>query len=431
MISSHKQTIQEANHEDVGIHNYPRRVVRCKQMLAEMNQGDVAVSFLEKLHLIGLADGRIMVYGQRLQLILELFNRKKVKVADATKADCEKVLFEILDYKTNTGGHYSGESKTAFALALLRFVHYCKTGEIGNRDDGYVKEVSWIRPTRYRTKDNKQEIMPEDLLTAEELYSIIGKTRNEKEKAMLWVLFEGAFRPGELLNLRVGGIEFKENYILVSTTGKTGKKQVPLVYSFKPLLDWLSKHPHRDDPKSYLWYSEKSRQKRTSYRYLRMILKRCAAEAQIKKRVWSYLIRHTQLTMLAKKLSDQTLCVFGNWSKGSKMPSRYVHLSGKDVENALLELHGIKNEDENETRVSFRECHRCAEKNTPDSQRCLKCGFILDEKLLAATTESQQDLLQNMLSRLKRLEESGKKVESEFDSLLKQKPVTLSEESTP
>ena len=162
-------------------------------------------------------------------------------------------------------------------------------------------------------------ILPEDLLTPEELYSIIGKTRNEKERAMLWVMFEGAFRPGELLNLRVGGIEFKSNYILVSTVGKTGKKRVPLVYSFKPLLEWLSKHPQRNEPKSYLWYSETSAQKRTSYRYLRKILKRCATEAQIKKRVWNYLIRHTQLTMLAKKLSDHTLCVFGNWSKESTM----------------------------------------------------------------------------------------------------------------
>ena len=243
---------------------------------------------------------------------------------------------------------------------------------------------------------------------------------------MLWVMFEGAFRPGELLNLRVGGIEFKDNYILVSTIGKTGKKRVPLVYSFKPLLEWLAKHPQRDQPKAYLWHSHTSKQKRASYRYLRKILKRCAKDAGIKKRVWNYLIRHTQLTMLAKKLSDQTLCVFGNWSKGSRMPARYVHLSGKDVEDALLELHGIKPKDENETTVKLKTCPRCAEQNTPDSHRCSSCGFIIDEQLLAKTTESDHTVLQDMLKRLQKLEKTGENIETSFDDILKQKPVVLS-----
>jgi len=45
---------------------------------------------------------------------------------------------------------HSGESKYAFALALLRLVHHAKTGEIGNREEGYVKKVSWIKPNRFR-----------------------------------------------------------------------------------------------------------------------------------------------------------------------------------------------------------------------------------------------------------------------------------------
>ncbi|MDH3313772.1 MAG: site-specific integrase [Nitrosopumilus sp.] len=413
--------------DEEGIHNYSRQVVCCKKRLQKTEQGDVGISFLEKLHLHGLEDGRIIVYGARLSLILKLFNSKGVKIADASKTDCEKILFAILNTKTNKGRQYSGESKCAYALALLRLVHHAKTGEIGNREEGYVEEVSWIKPSRFRNRsDDEIEILPEDLLTPKELYGIISKTRNEKERAMLWVMFEGAFRPGELLNLRVGGIEFKDNYILVSTVGKTGKKRVPLVYSFKPLLEWLAKHPQRDEPKAYLWYSHTSNQKRASYRYLRKILKRCANDAKIKKRVWNYLIRHTQLTMLAKKLSDQTLCVFGNWSKGSRMPARYVHLSGKDVEDALLELHGIKSKDENETAIKLKACPRCAEQNTPDSHRCSSCGFILDEQLLAKTTESDHTVLQDMLKRLQKLEKTGESIETSFDDILRQKPVVLS-----
>ena len=45
-------------------------------------------------------------------------------------------------------------------------------------------------------------------------------------------------------------------------------------------------------------------------------------------------MRHTQLTLLSKKLSDQTLRVYGNWSPNSNMVKKYVHLSGIDFAEA-------------------------------------------------------------------------------------------------
>ena len=310
MISPDTKNLEAQNQdEDVGIHNFPRRVVCSKQRLQKIRQGDIGIRFLEKLHLSGLGDGRITVYGARLPHILEMFNCRKIKLSEATKTDCEEILFVILNSSTNKGRQYSAESKMLFALVLLRLVHYAKTGEIGNRDDGYVDEVSWIKPSKYR-KGNRTEILPEDLLTPKEIYSIIGKAKNEKERAMLWVMFEGAFRPGELLNLRMGGIEFKDNYVLVSTVGKTGKKRVPLVYSFKPLLEWVAKHPQKDEPKSYLWYSHISKQKRISYRYLQEILKSCANEAGIKKSMELPNTPHATHLACKETLRSNPLCIW-------------------------------------------------------------------------------------------------------------------------
>ena len=94
MISSNSEIPEE------GIHNYSRQVVCCKKRLEKTEQGDVGISFLEKLHLHGLGDGRITVYGARLSLILRLFNSKRIKIADASKTDCEMILFAILNTKT-------------------------------------------------------------------------------------------------------------------------------------------------------------------------------------------------------------------------------------------------------------------------------------------------------------------------------------------
>ena len=408
--------------DPIDIHKYARRIQYSKNRLLHCRDGNIGIQFLEKLKLYGLSDGRITVYGERTRPLLEIFEKMNVNICDATKKDCETVLSDILSR------NYGGESRQAFALTLLRLVHYAKKDEIGNRDDGYCKEVSWIKPTKYNSKEEK--IRSEDLLDAQEVQQIISKTTNRRDRAMFWTMFEGAFRPGELLNLKVGGVEFKENYVLLSTHGKTGNKRVALVVSFKPLLEWLHDHPLQDDPHAPLWYSysPRSKTKQVSYGYLREQLKRCTAKAQIKRRVWNYLFRHSQLTMLSKKLSDQTLRVYGNWSPGSEMVKKYVHLSGKDAENAILELHGIKVDGKDDTKatVQLKSCYRCSEKNTPESQRCSSCGFILDEQLLAKTTESDHTVLQDMLKRLEKLEKTGESIETSFDDILKQKPVVLS-----
>lgn len=314
-VNSKHFSLQYQEQED-DIHHYAAKVTNCKKRLSRIEQGELGIRFVEKLKLAGLSDGRISFYGDRVITLLRLFEEMKVNVIDAQKKDCEAVLADILSKK------YKGESRRAFALVLLRLVHFAKTGDIGDRDNGYVDEVSWIRPSRY--EDKGEGIKPEDLLTVEDVSALIDKTTNKRDRAMFWVMFEGAFRPGELLHLKVGGVEFRENYLLLSTHGKTGNKRVALVVSFKPLLEWLVEHPLRDDPKAPLWYSfsSMSKTKAVTYGYLREHLKRCKEKAGIKKRVWNYLFRHSQLTLLAKKLSDQTLCVYGNWKPGSDMPCK-------------------------------------------------------------------------------------------------------------
>jgi len=421
-MGKEKEQEKPYNTEPIDIHKYARRIQYSKKHLQRCKDGNIGIQFLEKLKLYGLSDGRITVYGERTRPLLEIFEKINVSLVDATKKDCETVLSDILSRG------YGGESRQAFALTLLRLVHYAKKDEIGNRDDGYCKEVSWIKPTKYNNKEEK--IRSEDLLDAQEVQQIIGKTTNRRDRAMFWTMFEGAFRPGELLNLKVGGVEFKENYVLLSTHGKTGNKRVALVVSFKPLLEWLNDHPLQDDPHAPLWYSysPRSKTKQVSYGYLREQLKRCTRKAKIKRRVWNYLFRHSQLTMLSKKLSDQTLRVYGNWSPGSEMVKKYVHLSGKDAENAILELHGIKvdgKDSANET-VQLKSCYRCSEQNTPESQRCSKCGFILDERLYEKIVKDDQSVLNGVITRLEKIEKIGCMVENLLDEITKQDPVKIS-----
>ena len=92
-------------------------------------------------------------------------------------------------------------------------------------------------------------------VTKEEFEAIVKATENPRDRALVYVLFEAALRPGELLGMMVGSVEFRDKYCLITVNGKTGVKRIPLVVSFKPLLEWLDDHPYQNDPKAPLWTS--------------------------------------------------------------------------------------------------------------------------------------------------------------------------------
>ena len=71
--------------------------------------------------------------------------------------------------------------------------------------------------------------------------------------------------------------------------------------------------------------------------------------------------------------------------RGSRMTATYVHMSGRDVDGALLRLAGIRKETkENQKKsISPRKCRRCNHINTETAKFCEKC-------LLALETENTQ-----------------------------------------
>jgi hypothetical protein len=140
-------------------------------------------------------------------------------------------------------------------------------------------------------------------------------------------------------------------------------------------LEWLEEHPFRDEPDAPLWCSlaSNSEGKRLSYVHFRGIIKRLACKAGIKKDVWPYLYRHTSLTAMAKVFTEARLEQFAGWTYGSKMTRRYVHFSARDLEDAVLELHGLKTASKDLGIVKLIDCPRCGSKNAVGKVRCTPC----------------------------------------------------------
>ena len=101
--------------------------------------------------------------------------------------------------------------------------------------------------------------------------------------------------------MTVDSVVFKDDHCLIAVNGKTGIKRIPLIVAYKPLLLWLADHPKRDNPEAPLWSSLANNHKgdRLSYQHFRLIIKKLARKAGLKKDIWPYLYRHTTLTAMA------------------------------------------------------------------------------------------------------------------------------------
>ena len=122
--------------------------------------------------------------------------------------------------------------------------------------------------------------------------------------------------------------------------GKTGMRRIRIVQSAPDLQEWIKQHPSREDPNAYVWIDYQNHG-RLSYAMLRLILKTNAEDANIHKNVHPHLLRHSRSTQLATHLTESQLCYYSGWVIGSNMAAVYVHLSGKDIDNAIFEMNGI------------------------------------------------------------------------------------------
>ncbi|WP_435153004.1 tyrosine-type recombinase/integrase [Haladaptatus sp. DFWS20] len=224
------------------------------------------------------------------------------------------------------------------------------------------------------------ETLPEDLLTREDVRALLDGCRNPRDAAFIALLWESGARIGELIDLTVGSIEDHQHGKKLVIDGKTGARRLPLLESTPYLNDWLNKHPqpNRGAP---LWckIQQADDADPLSYNYIRQrLLERAKERAELEKPVNPHHFRHSRATYLANEFTEAQLCEWFGWVQGSDVVAKYVHLSGRDIDAAYTELHGLRSPEEDETEKTVEQCPRCEELNAPEASFCSRCGQALD-----------------------------------------------------
>ena len=354
--------------EKIDIHDHEKRLKSVVRRLARSlskHNFEILVRFYRHLRTEGLSIPRIKKYLETLGRVAKMLGKH---FDEATREDIENVVYRI------ETSDYSPYTKHDYKVVIKRFYKWLKGG-----DKEYPPEVSWIKTTMKM----RDELLPEDLLTEEDVMKLVNAVDHPRDKAFIITLYETAARIGEIASLRIRDIQFRERYAVVMIRhSKTGPRRIIVVAAAPYLLTWIQHHPHKDNPDAPLWVNigTVNKYKPAKYSTLAKILKTAAEKAGFKRRIHPHIFRHSRATFLAKHLTEAQMCKALGWRQGSRMPSIYVHLSGRDVDDALLGIYGLRRPKDGEPKLKPKVCPRCGALNQIDAMFCSKCGLALDIK---------------------------------------------------
>jgi integrase/recombinase XerD len=189
------------------------------------------------------------------------------------------------------------------------FKHICKWMKLGIDFSSYHFKIPELNP---------------EILTEREIAQMILATKNFKHKLIIMLLYESGMRAGELINLKKNDILFDENGAVVTASGKTGMRKIRIVKTAEFLKPYCE------------FYENKLFD--MSEQMLLKIVRDAGKKAGINKRIYSHLLRHSRATHLAKYLTEPEMRLYFGWTKNSNMPSVYVHLSARDIDDKIINL---------------------------------------------------------------------------------------------
>lgn len=346
------------------IHHQDRRLqLQLSKQLPKFNgDREIVEEFLNKLQIEEqLSPARISKYLSTLSVL------KRMLGGDLISADEKAIRGLVAKIEKVDKSEWT---KHSYRVVLKRFLRY-----LG-------KEPDWLKTGNGK----RREVLPEEILSEQDVEAMATAAYTTRDKSFILSLYESGCRIGEFLPLRLKHVSFDKHGALLRVTGKTGPRRIRLVFSVQALQRWIDDHPGKGDPDAFLWCkipspnNPKWVNSHLSYGFISRLLRELATKAGVKRAVNAHAFRHARATFMARHLKEPEMREFFGWGRDSEMPSIYVHLSGRDVDDSVLSIYGIKEASKSqEPTLKTSGCPRCQEPNNPGALFCHKCGLPLKE----------------------------------------------------
>ena len=401
-------TKQTKNRHEIEVHGYDKKISQtlalAKRDLSKRNYQSV-LDYDKAMKLQTLAKATRL---KHLQAVLGISRKLNKEWKDVLRDDIDNLVIWIMETYADHKGQESNSSYDMKKILRLYF-RWFKTGKREKLPhESEVYELQGIRLTKVKDK-----IVREDLITPDDLKKLLSACLTIQDKAFIHAHYEAGTRPGEILSLKLKHVKFDDYGATISVSGKTFARKIRLVESVPHLLAWFQHHPFGDNQDYPLWITTDHNQKEAygkawTYAGCNNKLKRLSKRAELTKPINLNLFRHSEATRTASFMTEATLRKRHGWTGNSKMSARYVHLVESDVEDAILNHHGITKKEEKIAESTPIKCQFCDMFNPPDSALCSKCSkpTTLEE---AVKQDNQRQMQEDAM--IQKLEETKKFLE--------------------
>jgi integrase/recombinase XerD len=251
------------------------------------------------------SDNTIKTYTEALKSFLTFYNYK-----DITAITNEDVVFYNNEHIIKNKFSHSYQNQVTNAIKL-----YFKT----------IQDTSLDLDKIHRPK--REKVLP-NVLSKEEVKSILNAHSNPKHKMMLSLIYSCGLRCGELLALKPVHIDSKRNIVMLKNSKGKKDRIVPLS---PKILEMLREYYLVFKPKNYLFEGQTAGNPYDN-RSLQQVLKQALTKVGITKPVTLHWLRHSYATHLLESGTDlryiQELLGHGS----SKTTEIYTHVSTKSLQ---------------------------------------------------------------------------------------------------
>lgn len=289
--------------------------------ISERNK-TLITEFIDNCYIDRLGEHRIIKYISTLKSIAIAIN------TDFDKIEEQQLKKYIAMLERSNKSEWT---KHDYKIALRKFYKWLL-------NDDNPELTRWIK-TNIKKKNLKSS---DDMLTEQDVLLLIDNANNQRDKALIALLFDVGCRIGEAGTLRIKNLVFDDLGLVIHLNGKTGYRRVRACWSIEYIKEWLSEHPGRDNPNAPLFIKFNSVPLEVlKYHAIRMQIIKICKKSGINKNVHPHIFRHSRATFLAGHLTESQMNVYFGWTQGSNMAQTYVHLNGRDIDTAILRANGM------------------------------------------------------------------------------------------
>jgi len=311
---------------------------------------------------------------------------------DLTREDVKKIILEL--YSVNktliTRRDFVNYNKAIWKIILP------ETDNSGRPDDAVV-------PYPWRVSINSDKSLQRDKadkITSAE-YDKIQNSLNKDPRMQLYfaLMYECLARPQELCYVNLSDVNVYDNYarIRIKEHGKEGTKTLQVIDSYYYLVEWLNRHPKKDDRITplFITMSNNNRHERLTPKHANKILRQKLKELGINKPVTNYSFKRNGVTTrYLSGESAQSIQKIAGWTSTEQL--RTYDLSDQEdfFKEELIKKGVLKITDKDRKRfVTYKVCSFCNSINPRTNEMCTHCKRPLDrDRILKEETNKEKEL---------------------------------------